>query len=189
MKTLILVNGIPASGKSYITNQIAAFFNLPVLSIDEIKEPFMVQFADRIDRPLNRQLGYSAYTAMFNIVKDSPSKTVFILDAWFGFRDKSVLAEYLSLCGCESVMEIWNQISPARVAARYSERCHCRVKGHPGKEYIPELIALAEKAQPMAFGPVFTVDQDKDIETERLISWVGERLKHPEPYSLSPTRN
>ncbi|MFP1727451.1 AAA family ATPase [Lonsdalea quercina] len=188
MKKLILVNGIPASGKSYVAGQIADFFNLPVLSIDEIKEPFMAQFADIIDRPLNRQLGYSAYAAMFNIVKSSPSNTVFILDAWFGFRDKSVLADYLSQCDCEIVIEIWNQISPERVAERYSQRCHCRVKGHPGEEYIPELIALAEKARPMALGPVYTVIQDKKIETERLISWVGQHLHHSEPYPLSPVR-
>ena len=40
-KTAILINGIPASGKSTITRLLAETFSLPVLTIDGIKEPFM----------------------------------------------------------------------------------------------------------------------------------------------------
>ncbi|MFS2222203.1 AAA family ATPase [Pantoea sp. B65] len=176
MKKLILVNGIPASGKSSVARALSEYFNFPVLSIDEIKEPFMVQFSDIIDRPLNRKLGYAAYESMFNIVKSSPPDTVFIMDAWFGFRERSVLADYLAMCGCQTVIEIWNKVSPALVAERYQHRCGCRVKGHPGEEYIPELILLAEKAQPMEFGEVYTVDQDKGGNNEDLILWVKNRL-------------
>lgn len=90
MKKLILVNGIPASGKSTVSRTLSDYFAFPVLSIDEIKEPFMAGFADIIDRPLNRKLGYAAYESMFNIVNSSSTKTIFILDAlvWIsGKRD------------------------------------------------------------------------------------------------------
>nr|WP_323372670.1 AAA family ATPase [Winslowiella arboricola] len=136
----------------------------------------MVQFADVIDRPLNRKLGYAAYESMFNIVKSAPRDTVFVMDAWFGFRDKSVLADYLQMSGCQSIIEIWNQASPELVAERYKHRCGCRVKGHPGEEYIPELTQLAHKAQPMGFGEVYTVDQDQGGNNQDLISWVSDRL-------------
>lgn len=176
MKKLILVNGIPASGKSSVARILADKFNFPLLSIDEIKEPFMVQFSEVIDRPLNRKLGYAAYESMFNIVNNSPPEMVFIMDAWFGFREKSVLASYLEKSGCQTVIEIWNQISPHRVAERYQQRCSCRVKGHPGEEYIPELMALAERAQPMGFSEVYTFDQDAGGDNQQLISWVSQRL-------------
>ena len=55
-KTAILINGIPASGKSTITRLLAETFSLPVLTIDGIKEPFMARLAP-VDRPMNRQLG------------------------------------------------------------------------------------------------------------------------------------
>lgn len=42
-KTAILINGIPASGKSTITRLLAETFSLPVLTIDGIKEPFMAR--------------------------------------------------------------------------------------------------------------------------------------------------
>lgn len=48
-KTVILINGIPASGKSTVTRQLSAAFNLPQLTIDGIKEPFMACFTG--DRP------------------------------------------------------------------------------------------------------------------------------------------
>ncbi|MCW1876249.1 AAA family ATPase [Erwinia sp. INIA-01] len=174
MKTLILVNGIPASGKSSVAKIIADYFSYPVLSIDKIKEPFMVQFADIIDRPLNRKLGYAAYESMFNIVMSSPPETVFIMDAWFGFRDKSVLEGYLEKLGEVRVLEIWVKASPDLVAERYKQRCHCRVKGHPGEEYIPELILLAEHAKPMCLGKLYTVDQDISTSNDELIIWIKE---------------
>ncbi len=178
MKKLILVNGIPASGKSAVARILSEHFNAPLLSIDEIKEPFMLQFSEVIDRALNRKLGYAAYHAMFNIVKNAPAGAVFILDAWFGFRDKAVLLDYLTMCGCLRVIEIWNKASPELVAERYQQRCADRVKGHPGEEYIPELMLLAAKAQPMALGEVYTLDQDKGGDSKELISWVNQRLNH-----------
>lgn len=176
MRKLILVNGIPASGKSSVAKNISLHFNAPVLSIDEIKEPFMLQFADIIDRPLNRKLGYAAYEAMFRIVRSAPENSLFILDAWFGFRDRSVLEEYLAMAGCQSVIEIWNKISAENVAERYKSRCSCRVKGHPGEEYIPELMRLAEKAQPMALSDVYIIDQNNLSDGHDLMIWIGQRL-------------
>ncbi len=177
MKKLILVNGIPASGKSSVAKIISEHFNAPVLSLDEIKEPFMAQFADIIDRSLNRKLGYAAYKSMFNIVRDAPTNTLFVLDAWFGFRDKSILSEYITMADSPAILEVWNKISPELVSERYKSRCVCRVKGHPGEEYIPELMLLAGKARPMALSEVYTVDQDLRCDDRDLIGWISQHLK------------
>ncbi|MCL7653696.1 AAA family ATPase, partial [Klebsiella pneumoniae] len=45
-KTVILINGIPAAGKSTVTRQLSPIFNLPLLTTDGIKEPFMACFTD-----------------------------------------------------------------------------------------------------------------------------------------------
>lgn len=176
MKEIILVNGIPASGKSSVVRVISEHFGFPVLSLDDIKEPFMLQFTDIIDRPFNRRLGYAAYEAMFKVVNASPDNTVFVLDAWFGFREKDILVNYLGMCGISSPAEIWNKISPSLVAKRYKERCGLRIKGHPGEEYIPELMALAKKAGPMQVGETFIVDQDAGVNTTELLCWVKNHI-------------
>ncbi|MBT9184918.1 AAA family ATPase [Pectobacterium punjabense] len=176
MKRLILVNGIPASGKSTVARIISDELYLPRLSLDEIKEPFMMQFCDVIDRTLNRKLGYAAYQAMFNIVQQAPENNIFILDAWFGFREKSILQEYLTSCGVKHPLEIWNAISPERVVERYQKRMSERIKGHPGDEYLPELISLAHQARPMCIGKCYTVEQDKEINHQELIQWIKTHL-------------
>ncbi|MCU1787907.1 AAA family ATPase [Pectobacterium polaris] len=176
MKKLILVNGIPASGKSTVARIIADELSLYRLSLDEIKEPFMMQFCDVIDRTLNRKLGYAAYQAMFNIVRQAPENSILVLDAWFGFRERSVLQDYLTSCGIHHTLEIWNAISSDRVAERYQARVNERIKGHPGDEYLPELISLAHQAQPMRIGKCYTVDQDKEINHQELIQWIKTHL-------------
>jgi predicted NBD/HSP70 family sugar kinase len=176
MKNVILVNGIPASGKSSVSRLIAEYFGCPILGLDTIKEPFMVQFADIIDRPFNRKLGVAAYQAMFQIVNESPDNSMFILDAWFGFKDKQLLLDHLDCCGISKPLEVWNQISPSSVAERYKRRCGQRIKGHPGEEYIPELMELAKRAEPMNIGEVIHIDQDSNIDINPVINWVKARL-------------
>ena len=106
-KTAILINGIPASGKSTITRLLAETFSLPVLTIDGIKEPFMARLAP-VDRPMNRQLGCAAYEVIWSIVAASPASMVWLIDAWFGFQPRETLQKLLRQAGVEQVIEIWN---------------------------------------------------------------------------------
>ncbi len=184
-RTVILVNGIPAAGKSTVTRRLSADFNAPFLTIDGIKEPFMAHF-DHIDRAFNRQLGCAAWDAIWSIVAQSPANCLWIIDAWFGFQPRAALEHHLKAAGVERVLEIWNQISPSLAVARYQQRLHQRRPGHPGEEYLPELAALAEKATPMALGPVFTLKQPISPEDIfPLNRWLTEKLQHPQRQAVS----
>ncbi|MCT4703245.1 AAA family ATPase [Enterobacteriaceae bacterium H20N1] len=178
-KTVVLVNGVPASGKSTVARLLSEHFALPVLTIDGIKEPFMAQF-DEIDRPFNRRLGCAAYDVIWSIVADSPTQCVFIIDAWFGFQPKEALERYLDQAGIATVLEVWNQIPGSLATARYAQRLDVRRPGHPGEEYLPELLRLADSAQPMALGPVYTVDQSHPLDTQTLLEWLGNKLDIPQ---------
>lgn len=160
MKSVIIVNGIPASGKSTVAHKIANYFNWPYLSIDVIKEPFMA-LHENIDREFNRELGKAAYKVIWDTVSDAPNGCVYVIDAWFGFQSKELLEEYLDKSSVTEVIEVWNQISPESVAERYRSRLSLRKKGHPGEEYIPELMELAKKACPMGIGALHKINQDK----------------------------
>jgi adenylate kinase family enzyme len=70
IKTVVLVNGVPASGKTTVTRQLSERFSLPVLTIDGIKEPFMAQFSE-IDRAFNRKLGCAAYDVIWSIIRNA----------------------------------------------------------------------------------------------------------------------
>ncbi|BBR61203.1 AAA family ATPase [Klebsiella sp. WP4-W18-ESBL-05] len=170
-KTVILVNGVPASGKSTLTRQLSETFGLPLLTIDGIKEPFMARFTD-IDRPFNRQLGCAAYEAMWSIVGQSPASCIWLMDAWFGFQPREVLQHLTQQAGVEKILEIWNAISPEQVVSRYAQRLQQRLSGHPGEEYLPELAQLAARAEPMRLGAVLTVDQQKPLDIEEVNQWI-----------------
>jgi predicted kinase len=170
-KTVILVNGIPASGKSSIARQLAQDFTLPLLTLDGIKEPFMARLGP-VDREQNRMLGRAAYEALWLMVTQAPARCIYVIDAWFGFQSKDVLCRYLSDAGVVRVLEVWNQISGERAAERYLSRLAQRPPGHPGAEYLPELRALAALAGPMALGPVLSIDQDQAIDIRRLRRWL-----------------
>lgn len=154
---VVLVNGIPASGKSTLTQAISSRLNLPVLTLDAVKEPFMSSFAP-VDRQRNRQLGCAAYQAIWKIVSQAPAGCVYLIDAWFGFQPKNVLEQGLTTAGVARALELWLDISPDEAVARYQARLSNRMPGHPGAEYLPELRRLAEQAQPMGVGPVLRLD-------------------------------
>jgi hypothetical protein len=92
------------------------------------------------------------------------------------FPARETLQRWLHQAGVEKVVEIWNQISPELAVSRYATRLQDRRAGHPGEEYLPELALLAERAEPMRLGPVFTVDQQQPLDIIRLSEWIKQTL-------------
>lgn len=174
LKRVVLINGIPASGKSTLTRLMSQQFGLPVLTLDSVKEPFMASFAP-VDRQRNRQLGCAAYQAIWQIVSQAPAECIYLIDAWFGFQPKHVLEQGLQQAGVSEVLELWLQITPDEAVARYQSRLAQRMPGHPGAEYLPELRRLAEQAQPMALGPVLRVSS-QEADQLRAVKWLRHQL-------------
>ena len=85
MKRAILVNGVPASGKSTVARAVSDRFGWPLLALDTIKEPFFTEI-ETVDRAFNRKLGRASYAAIFNTVADFPDPSTVIVEAWFGFQ-------------------------------------------------------------------------------------------------------
>lgn len=174
LKRVVLVNGIPASGKSTLTRLLSQQFGFPVLTLDSVKEPFMASFAP-VDRQRNRQLGCAAYQAIWKIVGQAPAECIYLIDAWFGFQPQSVLEQGLQQAGVSEVLELWLQITPDEAVARYQSRLSQRMPGHPGAEYLPELRRLAEQAQPMALGPLLRVGT-QEADHLRAVKWLRHQL-------------
>jgi glucokinase len=167
----ILVNGIPASGKSTVSRGIAERMGWPLLSLDTIKNPFL-EVLDGVDREFNRTLGRASYAAIWSIVGEAPAGSIFVVDAWFGFQPRALLEEHLSRANVERTFEIWCHAPGEVLADRYRARLAQRLPGHPGAAYIPELIELAKRAEPLRRGPVFEVDTTKAIEFEAIVGWL-----------------
>ena len=170
-KRAVLVNGIPASGKSAVSRALSDATGWPVLTLDTIKNPFLLELPPG-DRLFNRTLGRASYAAIFDLIADAPAHSTFIIDAWFGFQPLDLLEQGLAKAGLGDVAEVWCHAPADVVADRYRARLHLRPVGHPGADYIPDLIALAGRAQPTGLVPKLDVDTTEPLNHDRVTDWL-----------------
>ena len=171
MKTAVLVNGVPASGKSTVALSIAQRLGCPLMVLDTVKEPLFGVFGTG-DREHNRKLGRASYAIIFGAIGDWPDPATVVVDAWFGFQPMDVLDGHLASAGIGRVVEVWCHAPSAVLAERYRARLGARSPGHPGVEYIPELVELNARAAPTGRGPVFTLDTTRPPSIDVLMAWL-----------------
>lgn len=177
-RRLVMVNGVPASGKSAVARALADATGWPLLTLDRVKGPFLRELAP-VDRLMNRRLGRASYAAMFDLIGDAPGGT-FIMDAWFGFQPREALLDGLARAGIETPLEIWCHAPAEEIGARYAARVADRDPGHPGLDYVPELIALAASAAPMGIGPVYRHETTSEVPVGAILDWI-EAAANPDP--------
>ena len=175
MKTAVLVNGVPASGKSTVARSIALRLGCPLMTLDTVKEPLFDAFGTG-DREHNRKLGRASYAIIFRTIAEWPDPFTVVIDAWFGFQPGSVLDAHLATAGIGCVAEVWCHVPSGVLAERYRARLDERSAGHPGADYIPELIELNARAAPTGRGPVFRLDTTRSLEPDALMSWLSVRF-------------
>lgn len=170
MKQAIIVNGVPASGKSTVSacltkSLLDAGISAVPLCLDTIKEGLFVHLGTG-DREHNRMLGRASYHAIFNAVAAFPDQLVPVIDAWHGFQPESVLRDHLARAGVERVIEVWCRVSPESAAARYRSRTADRHPGHLSASYADELVELAKHARPVAIGPLVEIDAEQPVDPQ-----------------------
>ena len=133
MKRLILVNGVPASGKSTVAAAMAQAGRWPLIALDTIKEALFAHLGTG-DRDYNRMLGRASYQAMFNLAADFPGGMTIVMDAWFGFQPESVLAAHLAGAGSPGAVQVWCHAPAAEIGRRYAARIGERSGGHLGAD-------------------------------------------------------
>jgi glucokinase len=174
-KSVLMVNGIPASGKSRMAHEISARTGWPVLSLDTVKNPFL-EHLGAADRLFNRTLGKASYQSIWSIVRDAPEGSAFIIDAWFGFQPMDLLQDYIAMAGIGPIAEVWCHAPGAVLAERYSARLDERPAGHPGASYIPELIELAARAEPTGLAPLYRSDTTMPASYDAIAAWARSEL-------------
>ncbi|MEO9896772.1 MAG: adenylyl-sulfate kinase [Paracoccaceae bacterium] len=172
MKRALLINGVPASGKSTIANTLtphltSAGLNPVPFALDTVKEGLFAQIGTG-DREYNRMLGRASYHAIFNTIAAFPDRLLAVIDAWHGFQPKDVIKDHLERAEIDQVIEVWVAISPATAAARYIARSQERHSGHLPASYADELFTLAGNAQPMGLDEVITVDGEGTLTNDAI---------------------
>lgn len=175
MKRAVLVNGIPASGKTGVARALSQATGWPSLALDTVKEPFFDHLGTG-DRAWNRALGRASSQAIWSIIAQWPDPFTVIVDAWFGFEPREVLEGYIAGAGIARTAEIWCHAPADVIVERYRARLASRHPGHPGAEYVPEIPALAARAGPLHRGPLLDVDTTVPVDAADVAAWAKQAL-------------
>jgi glucokinase len=176
MKRLVLVNGVPASGKSTVARAVSQVRGWPLLALDTVKEALFAHLGTG-DRDYNRLLGKASYQAIFAAIGDFPDGATAVVDAWFGFQPAEILQGHLARAGAGKVVEVWCHAPAEIIGERYRARLGERHAGHLGEAYVPELIELAGRARPLGSFPLFEVDTTSPLDLPALSAWLDAALK------------
>jgi glucokinase len=179
MNRAVLVNGVPASGKTTIARAIGTNLGIPVLELDVIKEVLFAELGYRAaDREWGRTLGRASLGSIWALLDGFPPGSTVVVEAWFRRPPHDHILRGLERAQIDRWVEIWCHADPEVLTARYAARV--RHPGHPAPEdYVDELRQLASVARPMALAPCLEVDTT-DVATlapELISRWVEEQLR------------
>ena len=178
MTRAVLINGVPASGKTTVARAVGERLDAPVLTLDAVKEVLFEELGHRdADRAWGRVLGRASLRSIWALVAGFPPDALVVVEAWFRLPPHDPVLTGLTQAGVGRWVEVWCHADPDVLAARYAARQ--RAPGHPAPEdYVDELRALAGRALPMALSPVLDVDTTEfaTVDLDAIARWVADQL-------------
>ncbi len=168
-RVVVLVNGVPGSGKTTLGRRLAAELGVPLFSKDTVKEAVADHLPDDVVAAIGgggSRLGAGASEALWALLAQSPVGGV--VESWFHPDDGIHVRRGLHRAGltAESVPEVWCQVPVELARERYEGR------GTDGERHVVHgdqvgqdamWAELARSARPQRMGPLFTVDTTRPL--------------------------
>ncbi|MFI6073202.1 AAA family ATPase [Actinoplanes sp. NPDC051343] len=162
MLDLVLVNGLPGSGKTTLAAELAQVLHAPLISKDAIKEAF----ADVLPAAAYRTLGIAAGEMMWTLAA-AMSGEVIVESWWFKPRDQHFVEAGLRRCTPTSVVELWCDVPAQLAKTRYAARRRHRVH-NDGRQLLDAWPRWEKEAAPIGICPVIPVDTSGAIDLDDL---------------------
>ena len=170
---LLVVTGMPSSGKTTVAEGLAGRLGLPLIAKDAIKESLYESLGAE-DVSASARLGTAAYTLIFGLARTMlASRISLIVEANF-FRDQE--PDFASLPD-HRLVQIHCEAPLAVVLQRYGNRS--RHAGHHDAEKIKELPARFESGahSPLTLpGELIQLDTTEPVELDSLAERIRARL-------------
>ncbi len=175
MRPVLLVNGLPGSGKTTLAGPLAAELGLPLYSKDAYKEALWDERAHggaaRASGPSvteSTALGKAAVSAMWLDLGSRPGAAV-VESFWFPPRDLDLITADLAAARGTPELELWCRVDPEVARVRCEQRARHAVH-HSGHSDPLLWNEWAGNAGPLALGPVLEVDTSLPVDVAAVAS-------------------
>jgi predicted kinase len=168
---LVLVNGLPGSGKTTLASGLTGPLGAVLLSKDAVKEALAELLPDPVAVPA---LGAVAMGTAWNLAARHPG-AIILESWWFRPRDLQIAEASLRSLGTVPAVEIWCDVAADIARIRYATR----VRGalyDDARHLVDDWDDWAARAAPLALTPVLTIDTRRPVDIEQLARAVRERL-------------
>jgi predicted kinase len=168
---LVLVNGLPGSGKTTLATGLAAELGAVLLSKDAVKEALATVLPASVAVP---DLGVVAIEAVWSLARRLPGIVV-VESWWFRPRDLRFAEIEIRSVGAARAVEIWCDV-PAEVARqRYATRVRSPLHDD-ARRLARDWDAWAAGAEPLGLTPVLRADTSRPVDLGSLGAAVREEL-------------
>jgi predicted kinase len=163
---LVLVNGLPASGKTTLSLQLAAHLAVPCVSKDSIMELLGGAFP----AAAASSLGRIAMQTAWGLVAAMPG-TVILESWWFKHRDLDLVKDDLGNCCASAVVEVWCDV-PADLARQRFVRRNRPAPYQDAQRLARNWPDWASRAEPLGVGLTVRVRTDQPVDVEAVAAAV-----------------
>ena len=176
--SLIIVNGLPGSGKTTLATQLAVELSFPLFRKDSIKETLADALAvshprEETSIEWSQQLGLAAAACLWRLLSDVRGNAI-IESSWLAHLRPKVAHE-LHEMGILSHDEIWCDVPLSvarhRFARRALERHWIHSESSGSTDFDWEM--WGKEAEPLGLGTVHRVDTTQPVDFQRLIHQLG----------------
>lgn len=164
MRSLVVVSGPVASGKSSLAAPLADRVGLPLVAKDTIKEALFDALGTG-DENWSKRMGAATYAVMWALLRRFPSAVV---ESNFGEAD---VPQLLALC--ERPVQVHCTGPTAELVRRFEAR-----ERHPGHVDADYPLDRDDQARPLPLGgPLLEVDTTRDVDLDDVAAWVHRHLR------------
>jgi hypothetical protein len=183
---IIIVHGLPCTGKTTVARKIAAEFSFPLIEKDGFKE-ILFNTLGWSDREWSKRLGHASLELIFYVLRSHlTTHQPLIIDCNFhpqfhNQRFQEITAGYDFL-----PLQVLCWAEGQTLYRRFCERTGARHPGHVDETLTEELLQplLAGKADPLSIGGDIYELQTTDFEAidySMLFQWLEENIRKNNP--------